>query len=181
MSGTPYLVTGPAAMPVSLADMKAHLRVDHDDEDDEIAALQASAVAHLDGIGGVLGRCIMEQTWAQDFEQWGNFRIAMPDASNVTVTYLPTGEESHVSYTAFLVKRDGQGFYVKPTGVMPSADEIKVQYTCEMSAERLPAAQALVKLLVGHWYENREAAGQKVDATPLAVDALVGALRWQSL
>lgn len=65
----PVRVTPPAITPVSLAEMKAHLRVDHDDDDAVIGGLLTAAVEYLDGWTGILGRCLVEQTWRQDFER----------------------------------------------------------------------------------------------------------------
>lgn len=65
----PALVTPPAITPVSLAEVKAHLRVDHTDDDAMIGGLLSAAVAYFDGWTGVLGRCLVEQTWRQDFER----------------------------------------------------------------------------------------------------------------
>lgn len=65
----PVRVTPPAITPVSLAEVKAHLRVDHDDDDAVIGGLLAAAVEYLDGWTGILGRCLVEQTWRQDFDR----------------------------------------------------------------------------------------------------------------
>ena len=59
----PALVTPPSGAVVTLAAAKAHLRVDHDLDDSAIGALIAAAEAHLDGYGGILGRCLLTQTW----------------------------------------------------------------------------------------------------------------------
>jgi uncharacterized phiE125 gp8 family phage protein len=57
------LVTPPAVLPLTLTQVKQHLRVDHDDEDATIAAILSAATSHLDGREGLLGRCLLEQTW----------------------------------------------------------------------------------------------------------------------
>lgn len=67
----PVLVTPPADPVVSLSDLKDHLRVDADDENDLIEALEQAAVAHLDGWHGILGRAIMAQVWSQSFATSG--------------------------------------------------------------------------------------------------------------
>lgn len=48
-----------------------------------------------------------------------------------------------------------------------------------MPEDTLDAVRLIVRLLVGHWYENREAstAGSLKD-TPLAVNALLAPIRW---
>lgn len=56
-------ITPPTAEIVSLDDAKAHLRVDHDHEDMLIQTYLDAATAWVDGFDGVLGRCVLEQTW----------------------------------------------------------------------------------------------------------------------
>lgn len=134
-------VTPPTAQVVSLQDMKEHLRVLHDDEDMLIQSLMDAAVSWMDGWDGVLGRCIMPQTWRiSSADLVAGFRL--PDASDV------------------VAELDGS-----------------LTVTCAMPLEKLPSVQQAVKLLVGHWYQNREAVGEKMEAQPLAVRALLEPLR----
>ena len=62
------LVIPPVDAVVSLTEAKAHLRVSHDDEDAEIAAMVDAATAYLDGLDGVLGRALGQQTWRAVFQ-----------------------------------------------------------------------------------------------------------------
>lgn len=134
-------VTPPTEPVVTLADIKEHLRVLHDDEDLLIQQLVDTAVSWMDGWGGVLGRCIMPQTWRiSPADLQAGFRL--PDASEVVV---------------------------EPDG--------SLAVTCAMPAEKLPSVQHAVKLLVGHWYLNREAVGDGIGALPMAVRALLEPLR----
>lgn len=171
----PVLITPPAAPVVALADMKLHLRVSHTDEDSLITALEASAVAYLDGWKGVLGRAIASQVWRQEFKAGEAVRLLLPDVTAIEVTaYDDAGLE--VDVDAVLVN-SFQGPTVSITG---SYADLRVDYTCAMDATKLPAAQAMIKLLVGHWYYNREsvAVGVSVAEMPMAVAALVTAMRW---
>lgn len=86
----PVLVTPPAIMPVSLIEAKAHLDVDFDDKDMVIEDLVRTATEHLDGWEGIMGQCLVEQEWRQDFDA---FRACLPLAlgpvisiSSVTVS-----------------------------------------------------------------------------------------------
>ena len=83
----PTLVTAPSADIVSIQDLKAHLRVTNSDEDLLIAALGDAARAYLDGWTGVLGRCIMPQTW-QVKAKAGTIVLPFPDVTSVSAAYL---------------------------------------------------------------------------------------------
>lgn len=165
---TPVLVTPPTAEVVSLADMREHLRVDHQDDDVLITGFMAGAVAHLDGWRGVLGRAIMPQTWAQEWTCAGPYRLALPDASDLVVTVDGTPT---VDFTTELTPL---GLVVT---VETSGDLTRIEYDCALPAEQLPAVQVAIKLLVGHWYANREAVGPSMEALPLAFDWMISPLR----
>ncbi len=57
---TAALLTGPALEPVSLADVKAHLRIDGDDEDALLTAAIVSARVHVEA---ATRRVLIEQAW----------------------------------------------------------------------------------------------------------------------
>lgn len=148
------LITPPASPVVSLADLKAHLRVDHSDEDALIASLEAAAVSYLDGWGGVLGRCILAQTWAFDAQQ-GEVTSPMPNVTAAT----QGGAAIAVADDVLTVPADGE-----------------VQITCALPARYLPTVQMIVKLMVSHWYEDR-ASGP----IPASADMLIASIRWGRL
>ena len=69
------LLDGPAVEPVSLAEAKAYLRVEHDDDDDTIAALIAGARVHVEA---QTRRALITQTWRLSRDAWpSNGRIAV--------------------------------------------------------------------------------------------------------
>lgn len=55
--------TAPVETPVSRSEAKAHLRVEHTEDDTLIDALVATAVAEIDGREGYLRRALVTQTW----------------------------------------------------------------------------------------------------------------------
>lgn len=167
----PYLVTPPAFLPVDLVSMSGHLRLVHGDDDFDVEAKQAGAVAMLDGWGGVLARCIMPQTWAIDVTGPGPHLLPFPDASNVVaVSGLDTltNEVSRTSLGPCVTVADAT-----------SDQELTISATYGLSAERLPAAQTLVKLMVQREYDML--AGAPYDAATRSIDALIGALRWRRI
>ena len=172
------LITAPTLPVVGATDLREHLRVTDVGEDAYISTLASGAVAYLDGWGGVLGRAIMPQTWRQEFDGWGTLKLALPDVSAVAVTYEDANGDEQPATSATL-RKCGAAWVVEADG--PSTDRVFVNMTCALPAARLPAAQAIVKLIVGHWYLNREAVGEAMSEVPMSADALIAALRYRAL
>jgi uncharacterized phiE125 gp8 family phage protein len=57
------LVTAPADLPLTVDEVKMHLREDSDDQNDLILLFLETAVSYADGPEGFLGRALIDQTW----------------------------------------------------------------------------------------------------------------------
>ena len=174
----PSLVTAPATDLVSLREVKAHLRVDFSDDDALLGLLIDAAVAHLDGWKGILGRGLMPQTWAEEFDAWGSWRLSLPDvdADSVAITAEDASGDP-VAATSSTILRDHAGTVVTAAG--PAATLITVTYDVALPAEQLAAAKVGALMLIAHWYNNREAVGQGgLEDLPLTARALLTPLRW---
>ena len=159
----PTLITPPVAMPVTLAEAKAHCRVDVAEDDALISGLIAGAVGHLDGWTGVLGRCIMPQTWAV-LAYAGDVVLPFPDVTEATF--------------------DGDALTVTQSALGPVvtlAEDGDVTFTCAMPAHLLATARVAVLLLVGHWYANRETVGANMAEVPMAAGMLIDQMRWRRI
>jgi hypothetical protein len=168
---TPYLITAPASLPVTLSEMKAHLRVVHNDEDDDITAKQAGAVAALDGWGSALNRCIMPQVWAVDVIGPGPHVLPFPDATNIAAA--SNGNSLSVDVT-----RRGDGFLVAVDDALFD-QMITITATYGLPAPRLSAAQTLVKLMVQREFDVM--AGPDYEAITRSIDSVVSVLRWRRI
>lgn len=73
-------IVAPSGPVVTLAEAKAHLRVDHDDDDGHITGCVLAAEGHLDGPFGTLGRCLVDQTWQASLAEGEAFRQPLIDA-----------------------------------------------------------------------------------------------------
>ena len=185
----PVLITAPAAPPVSLQQAKAHLRVEHTSDDELIAALIDAATAHYDGWSGVLGRCLITQSWRQDFDGFARcLRLPLfPLASITSVTYDDAADaEQTVAAANYVLLDDGRGGYVRFVddfafpAVHAQEPNVRVTYVAGEATAPLAIGQAML-LLIGAWYENRENAVIGTITSPLpqavAADALIAPYR----
>lgn len=176
---TLVLVTAPTVPVVSTDALCAQLKVTEEDDLALIDDYERSVVAYLDGWGGVLGRAIREQVWRQEFPGWGTLHLAMPDVSAVTVT-AEDAEGNAVAPTRADLRASSGGPYVIAEG--PEAARVFVQFTCALPASKIPAAQQIVRMMVAHWYANREAVSEATTVVvPLGASALIAALRWRTI
>lgn len=183
----PVRITAPAAAPVSLAEAKAHCRVDGTDSDTVLSMLIDAAVAHLDGWTGILGRAMVTQTWRQDFPGFGR-RLRLPVGPVASVTSISYQDAIDATQTlsadVYAVRTDALGGYleVKPGQSWPTTfarpDAVIVTYVAGTAAAEVPAAlKVAVLMLVAAWFENREAVGEAMAEIPLSVHALVAPYR----
>lgn len=188
------LVTAPATEPVALADAKAHLRVDATTDDTLISALITAARQYAET---VTRRAMVTQTWDLTMDEWPDsdrIIVPLPPLQSVTsITYKDTdGTASTLATTEYIVDTKSEPgrivlAYGKdwPTTTLYPAGAITVRFTAgygEATAVPQGIKQAIL-LLVGHWYEQREAVnvGNIVNPLPFAVDALLWQHRLLSL
>lgn len=181
----PVRVSPPATTPVSLTEAKAHLRVDHTDDDVLITSLIDAAVDHLDGWTGILGRALVTQSWRQDFAGFGCLRLPLgPVASITQIKYLSENAEQTLSPAVYVLRADARGAYVDLAsgqswpGVYSRPDAVSVTYMAGAATAEVPAAlKAAILLFVGHLYANREAVGETQSELPLGYYALIAPYR----
>lgn len=168
------------SLPVSLADMKVHLRVDGTTEDGYITAL---ILAGVDFIERETGVDYNQATWDLSLEDF---------PTTIELIKRPVASVTHVKYynTAnVLTTLDANKYHVvlptNTTGficpvytqVWPSVytrpDAVQVRY---VTGGVYPTAfLQCLRLVVGAWYESREAIvkGTIVTALPLGADRLI--------
>ena len=187
------ILTLPTSEPVELDDLKLHLRVDEDDEDVLISALLKAAREYCERY---TRRVFLETELSFTFDDFPSDRrwfylprsplisieqILYYDTDGVQQTlnsslyYTDIGKETPArvildpdefdwpdtqSYRASSVQVDFKAGYKTPDGTADCVPE---------------AINAAIKLLVGHWYENREGVviGTISNKVPMTVNMLL--------
>ncbi len=183
------LLTPPAEEPLSLAEAKAHLRVEHADDDALIAALITGARNHVET---QTRRALMSQTWRILRDGWPeNGRLEVFPAPLRQVMAARVHDSAGVSHAidvdAFVVDTAAVpgviGFSplsLPQPGRAVAGIEIDIEagYGTSASAVPEPLKQA-VRQLIAHWYENRGAGQSRDESTrvPATVAALIAPYR----
>lgn len=195
MNLAPVRVTAPAAKPVTVAELKSQLRVSHSEDDTLIGSYLDAAIGRLDAHAGILGRCIVTQTWRQDYECWpskGLFRLPFCDVATITsVKYSDTADvEQTVDAGLYQLHQDAHSSFVwlRSAFTCPSlyddrVDPVRITFDVGFgAAAAVPdAIKHAIKLMVADFYENREdtavGVGLDVRSLPRGVDALLAPYR----
>ncbi len=183
------LLSAPAAEPITLAEAKTYLRIDHDDEDGEIAALIAGARAHVEN---ATRRALITQSWRISRDTWpvdGRLVLMPAPVQQLTAARIVRLDNSAqaIDVSAFTLDRAAApailGFC---PGALPISDRpvagIELDFTAGYgdAADDVPAPlRQAIRLLLAHWYENRGLAAIGHEATPLphTVAALIAPYR----
>lgn len=191
----PVRTVAPTNPLLTTAEVKAHLRVDTSDDDALIDAIRDAVTDHLDGWSGILGRCLLSQTWRQDFPDFGTLdRIRlplMPAKSITSITYrdgLNAVQTLSTSiYSGPFV--DGLSPFVSLVSgqVWPSTyereDAVSITFVAgyDTAADVPKSIRQAALLMIGDLYEHREtvAIGTISSSIPASpnVDALLSKYR----
>lgn len=182
------ITSAPAEEPVTLAEAKLHLRIDHADEDALVDRLIVLARTQCEEIAR---RSLVTRTYAAALDDWPgdrSFEFPQPPLIGVTsVTYTDdVGVTRTLASSEYLVDtyREPGRLVLKtnanwPTVTLREINGVTVTWTAGYGgAEDVPARyiQAML-LLVSHLYENREAVlvaqGVSVMALPMGLDMLL--------
>lgn len=183
------LVDAPATTPISVADAKAHMRVDLTAEDGLIGDLVDAATVAVDAVG-MLGKAMITQKWRQWVGQSpGDVRLIIGPVQAVTdVKYYDLdGVLQTDTLTNYETLGTSLATYVRPKSgfswpaTQVRADAIAIEYEAGYgdapSDVPAPIRQAL-KMLVSHWYESRADAGEKrMENVPYGFESMLNLYR----
>lgn len=184
MTFAPVLTLPPSENFVTLNEVKSHLRVEYTDDDTLFDGLISAAISYLDGYSGVLGRCLVTQTWEQSFSDWGDvIELPFPSCSNVVVKYFDTSNvEQTLSASKYEVLEGPKSSYVawldafdNPSLYTDKSAPITVSFGAGYGAAGdVPKGIWIATLmLIAHWYDEREAASTNLSEVPFGVRAML--------
>ena len=171
----------PEAEPLALDDVKTFLRVDQDDEDDEISALIATAREVCESI---TGRSLISRGYSLYLDCWPEARdILLPQPPLISVAHIHVYAADNTSVTVatddYYVDAIGApGRIVLTEEALPPcpgriANGIEVQFTAGYGAapeDVPPMLRQGMKQIVAHLYEHR---GDSPDQALVASGAAV--------
>ncbi len=183
------LVTPPAVEPVSLADAKHHLRIEHGDDDELIGDLIAAARLHIEA---ETRRALITQTWRR-------FLDRRPDGGRLVLRPSPVQSIASVAVYdaddtmqivdpgAYLVDTASvpARFVFKtgmPLGATRELNGIEIEFVAGYGDTAddvpMPLRQAILRL-INHWYEHREAVSLSGTGgyVPVGLEALIAGFR----
>lgn len=188
------LVTGVTVEPITLTVAKAHARIDVDDDDDLVEAL---IIASRQWCEAFTHRALAPQTWdlkRDEFPCWA-IEIPMPPVTAIgSVTYVDTnGDTQTLTATTHYTTDLPAGPMALPARVVPAygvvwpvtrcvPNAVTVRFTAGYTSSGVnvipEAIKQAMKLLIGHWYANRESVVVGPGVTASAVPATVETLLW---
>lgn len=172
---------------VSVADLKANMNVTTSDDDDLIGAMGAAVESYLDGWSGILGKCLLTQTWRQDFARFpGSDRLRLPlgpVASVTSVTYYDANGDNQTLSTSVYVgpfhNAEGPYLILKYGQVWPNTytreDAVSVTFIAGSAAVK-QSTIAAIRLMVGDLYQNRESVVTGTISSAISMTTTVDAL-----
>lgn len=188
-----FLLTPPAAEPLSLAEAKHFLRVEHDADDALIAALIVGARGHVEVASR---RALITQTWRLVLDAWprdGRIAVLLAPLRAVAAArlYGHGGDAQPLDAETFVVDTSASPgvvafppFAVAAPGRALAGIEIDIVAGYGEEAADVPEPlRHAIRLLLAHWYENRGvvAAGASAATLPAGVEALLSPYRGLTL
>ena len=175
--------TAPTVEPVTLAQAKAHLRVDHAHEDDYITARIVGARKFIEN---QTRRVLIETTRTMYLDEFPD-EIRPPGGTLMSVTWIKYYDTDGVlqtmsssDYVVDVARTPGAIYLAYDESwpsirAIPNAIEVKYKVGYGAAASNVPGDLIdAVLMLVAHRYENREAAvGDSLSAVPLAVQTII--------
>jgi uncharacterized phiE125 gp8 family phage protein len=185
------LITPPPFEPLTLAEVKEYLRVDHADEDATIARCFSAAVGYADGPDGFLQRALIDQEWELTLDAFPvrEIRIPLPPLLQIVNVFYDDagGVQQILDPGGYSVDRVNEPGWIVPVGNWPATfngiNAVRIRYRAGyIDASQSPnigdvpedIKQALV-LYASSLFDNRDVmvVGQTATAAPWSAEQLL--------
>jgi uncharacterized phiE125 gp8 family phage protein len=179
------MTSGPALEPVTVAEAKAHLRVDGTAEDVLIASLLLTSRLHVEA---ALGLALITQSWTFALDRWPQMpAVDLPIRPVQAIAFVRVlasdGTPTTLGASDYILEGRGVPPRLARTGTswpLPGqvVSGIEIAFTAGFgsAASDVPAPiRHALLLLVAHWYEHREPIeiGSDLLTIPTAVSQLL--------
>src|SRR5215212_7111267 len=158
----PLLIAGPAVEPVTVAEMRAYLRLDDDAEDDLVAALIKAARLVVEAAAG---RQLVEQSWRLTLDRWACGRaVLLPLSPLIRIdrirVYDRLGAPQDLAAALYRAERasDPPPILVESAAPELAAQGIEIDIVVGFgpaAGDVPPPLAQSVRMLVARWFENR--------------------------
>jgi uncharacterized phiE125 gp8 family phage protein len=180
-----FRIAAPTEPVVTLANVKSALVIETAYHDARLIDHIAAATAKLDGRDGIVGRCLMPQSWRFTMAGFpcGGIQLPLPPTRTVdSITYLDAaGAELTLAAASYRVVAGGysgaairlkQGFTWPVTACEPDAVRIDFTAGYDTGDPDLETFRQAIRLLVKYWFD-----GGPGNAVPDAVEQLISTHR----
>lgn len=185
-------ITDAVLEPVSISELKSHLRIDQEFTDDDLYlhSLISAARHHVETVSD---RTLVRCQWQLKLDSFPSWDIELPRppvaTGPIVVTYVPSnGPYSPVSFTNFREDRDATPAVIRPqwNGSWPTTrgaeNDVTITYWAGYGDDpgRVPPpARHCCLMLAASWYANRESIVQgAMNPVPHSVEILLGSINW---
>jgi uncharacterized phiE125 gp8 family phage protein len=168
----------PESLPVSVDDVKTHLRITGEDEDNYLFSLIEAATAYIDGPHGI-GIALMPQTWEYSLKGlWPSFTIPLYPVQSVDkIEWTDRDGTAQSSTNIRFDKRTNPCHAYHDLRATPHEGSVVVTFTAGFATVPADLRQAIL-MIVGHLYANAEATSAvKLENVPMAVDTILARYR----
>jgi uncharacterized phiE125 gp8 family phage protein len=170
------LKTPPAKLPISVAEAKAFLELDAADKDVVVDLIIRSTVSALDGHKGLLGRCMIQQTWEYYPDSFAAdpFKIPLGDLISVgSIEYKDPTTGNYVAWSSSNYTVDTLARVIKPNTSWPTPkanvlQPIRITFDAGYGPNPADVPAALreaMMMLVVHSFDNRSAVSHETVPT----------------
>lgn len=180
------MTSAPALEPLTVAEAKAHVRVDGSAEDTLIGSLILTSRLHIEA---ALGLALITQSWRLRLDRWperGEVELPIAPVQAVTAVRVLDGDGAGqtVSPESYVVDADGASCPARivPRGAWPIPGRrtggIEIDFSAgfgDGAADVPGPVRHALQLLTAHWYEHRDPieVGARGTNIPAAVSELL--------